>query len=290
MNTRLTPLAAAIAATLPIFAVAQENPTLLKETVVTAPRMDEPLRVVTDPKQPRQPMPAHDGADYLKTIPGFSVIRKGGTDGDPVLRGMAGSRLNILLDGEQIYGGCGSRMDPPTAYVFPESYDRVTVIKGPQSVLHGAGSSAGAVLFEREVKRFATPGVRGTGSVMVGSFGRHDEVADVTAGTPDFYIRGTATNSHANDYKDGNGTKVHSRYERWSANAAVGWTPDNNTRLELSAATSDGNAAYADRSVDGSKFKRENVGLKFDKKNITPLFERIEEKAFYNYVDHIMDY
>lgn len=72
----------------------------LDEVVVTAPQSTQPLTVKTDPKKPRQPVPAHDGADYLKTIPGFSVIRKGGTDGDPVLRGMAGSRLNILLDGE----------------------------------------------------------------------------------------------------------------------------------------------------------------------------------------------
>jgi iron complex outermembrane receptor protein len=27
----------------------------------------------TDPKVPRQPVPASDGADYLKTIPGFSA-------------------------------------------------------------------------------------------------------------------------------------------------------------------------------------------------------------------------
>jgi hypothetical protein len=51
--------------------------------------------VLTDPSKPRQPLPAHDGADYLKTIPGFSVIRKGGTDGDAVFRGMAGSRVVI---------------------------------------------------------------------------------------------------------------------------------------------------------------------------------------------------
>ena len=55
---------------------------------------------------------------YSKNIPGFSVIRKGGTDGDPVFRGMAASRLSILLDGETILGGCGNCMDPPTAYVF----------------------------------------------------------------------------------------------------------------------------------------------------------------------------
>ena len=82
----------------------------------------KPLTVVTDPRKARQPIPAQDGADILKTVPGFSVIRKGGTDGDPVLRGMAGSRLNVLLDGEHILGGCGGRMDPPTAYVFPDSY------------------------------------------------------------------------------------------------------------------------------------------------------------------------
>jgi len=92
----------------------------LDEIVVTASRMHAPLLVVTDPKAPRQPLPAHDGADYLKTIPGFAVIRKGGTDGDPVFRGMAASRVNVLLDGEQLLGGCGMRMDPPTAYVFPK--------------------------------------------------------------------------------------------------------------------------------------------------------------------------
>ena len=115
--------------------------------------MNGPLAVETDPRAPRQPVPAHDGADYLKTIPGFSVVRKGGTDGDPVLRGMAGSRVGILLDGQQILGGCGGRMDPPTAYVFPSAYDRITVLKGPQSVLWAAGTSAGVVLFERDIRR-----------------------------------------------------------------------------------------------------------------------------------------
>jgi len=54
---------------------------LPKETVavITAPEMMRPLVVETDPRAPRQPIPAHDGADYLKSIPGFSMIRKAGT-------------------------------------------------------------------------------------------------------------------------------------------------------------------------------------------------------------------
>ena len=87
----------------------------LDPVVTTTTPADSPLRVTADPKAPAQPAPAHDGADVLKNIPGFALIRKGGTDGDPVLRGLAGSRLGIQVDGECIYGGCGNRMDPPTA-------------------------------------------------------------------------------------------------------------------------------------------------------------------------------
>lgn len=265
------------------------EPTRMQEVVVTAPLMVEPLTVVTDPKAPRQPLPAHDGADYLKTIPGFSVIRKGGTDGDPVLRGMAASRINILLDGENVLGGCGNRMDPPTAYVFPESYDRITVIKGPQTVLYGPGNSAGTVLFERNVKRFEQAGWKFNGSLMGGSFGRNDQVADLRAGNPDFYFQGTGTRSDSGDYKDGSGKTVHSAFTRWSTSGALGWTPDANTRLELTGIQSDGEAAYGDRTMDGVKFKRDNVGVKFEKSKISSLLDKLEGQLYYNYVDHVMD-
>ncbi|MFA5083641.1 MAG: hypothetical protein WC474_13900, partial [Hydrogenophilaceae bacterium] len=41
----------------------------LDEVVVTAPRMAEPLTVVLDPKVPQQPVPANDGASFLKNVP-----------------------------------------------------------------------------------------------------------------------------------------------------------------------------------------------------------------------------
>ena len=169
----LRPLAIVAAIASASAAFAQEA-TPLGQVVVTAPAMEAPLTVTTDPRAPRQPVPAHDGADYLKTIPGFSVIRKGGTDGDPVFRGMAASRLGILLDGEMILGGCGMRMDPPTAYVFPEAFDRITVLKGPQTVKYGPGNSAGVVLFERAPKLRTGFSSYLDASALVGNFGRND--------------------------------------------------------------------------------------------------------------------
>ena len=262
---------------------------MLDEVVVTAPRSQSPLVVQTNPKAPRQPIPAHDGADYLKNIPGFSVIRKGGTDGDPVFRGMAGSRLNILLDGEMLLGGCGQRMDPPTAYVFPAAYDRITLLKGPQTVAYGPGNSAGVVLFERDMKRLKEPETKADTAITLGSFGRNDERMDVRAGTPDGFVQVNATRSHLNDYVDGNGATVHSPYTRWSANAAVGWTPSDDTLIELTGAKSDGEAAYADRAMDGAKFSRDNVGLKFKQQNLSSLVQSLDAQVYYNYVDHVMD-
>jgi len=279
-------VACAVAAAFP--AIAEETATL-GQVVVTAPSMEAPLTVVTDPRAPRQPVPAHDGADYLKNIPGFSVIRKGGTDGDPVFRGMAASRLGILLDGEMILGGCGMRMDPPTAYVFPEAYDRITVLKGPQTVKYGPGNSAGVVLFERQPKTRTGFSTYADASLLAGSSGRNDQMFEAGVGNANFYGEITGTHAHSQDYKDGAGRTVHSAYDRWSTNGALGWTPDADTRLELTFAKSDGRAAYADRSMDGVKFDRSNVGLKFEKARISPLVAKLEAQVYYNYVDHVMD-
>jgi iron complex outermembrane receptor protein len=257
--------------------------------VVTAPATTRPLVVETDPRAPRQPIPAQDGAEYLKSIPGFSIIRKGGTDGDPTLRGMAGSRLNFLLDGQQILGGCGGRMDPPTAYVFPDVYKRITVMKGPQTVLYGPGASAGTVLFERERKRAELAGIALDGAGTIGSYGRFDEMIDGRASIPNGYVQGIITRSHSDDYRDGDGTAIHSFYTKWSSSAEMGWTPGADTYLALSFLKSDGEAAYADRTVDGSKFARDTWSVRFDKQHVSPLVDRIEAQVFYNYIDHIMD-
>jgi iron complex outermembrane receptor protein len=261
----------------------------LERVVVTARPSERPLSVTTDPRAAAQPIPAQDGAEALRGVAGISIIRKGGTDGDPVLRGMAGSRLGILVDGENILGGCSNRMDPPTAYVFPAAYDRITVLKGPQSVLYGPGNSAGVVLFERAPQRFAQPAIKGGAALTLGAFGRYDQFLEVRAGQPVAYGEIAAMRSQSDDYEDGQGNAIASAYERWSARAAAGWTPDARTLVEISSTFSDGEAAYADRSMDGASFARSNLSLRARRTTVTPLIDSLEATFFVNEVDHVMD-
>ena len=288
---RASCLATALAAALPAWSntVDSDGITMTDPVVITGVAPSAPLTVTTDPKIPRQPLPASDGTDYLKTIPGFSAVRNGGTNGDPVLRGMFGSRLNILTNGASMPGACPARMDAPSSYISPENFDKLTVIKGPQTVLWGPGASAGTIKFDRDPPGFTEPSVRFDGSLQGGSFGRNDQTADLTVGNDKVYTRITANHSHAQDYKDGDGNKVPSRWDKWNADLALGFTPDADTLYELTAGTGDGNARYAGRGMDGSQFKRESFGLRFEKRNLGGVLDKVEAQLYSNYADHVMD-
>ncbi|WP_425880119.1 TonB-dependent copper receptor [Acinetobacter sp. TWP2-2-3] len=249
------------------------------------------LIVRADPKQPIQPIPASDGADYLQSIVGFSSVNSGaGTNGDVTFRGMFGSRIKILTDGTENLGACPSRMDSPTSYISPESYDRISVIKGPQTVQYANTGSAATVIFERTPEQFdQDQNYRGQASVLMGSFGRLDHNVEVAAGDDQKYVRLNTNRSVLNSYQDGDGTTVPSDWERWNADLALGWTPDTDTWVELTGGKADGEAVYAGRAMDGSKFARESLGLRVEKKNLTDIIQKVEAQVNYNFNDHVMD-
>jgi len=261
----------------------------LQPVVVTAVAPQSPLLFTTDPKLPRQPVPASDGADYLRTIAGFGAVRNGGTNGDPVLRGMFGSRLNLLTGDGAMVGACPARMDNPLSYVAPETYDVLAVIKGPQTVLWGPGASAGTVRFERRTAPFETAGARLYGSALGGSWGRNDQVADIALGAPAGHLRLVANRSEQDDYDDGDGRTVPSRWKKWNADVEAGWTPGADTRVIATFGTGDGEARYAGRGMDGTRFKRESAGLRVEKTGFGGALARIDASVFYNDADHVMD-
>jgi len=262
----------------------------LAPLVVTSVRAQaKPLTVISSTQTPVQPIPAQDGADTLKAIPGFSVGRKGGTGGEVTLRGQAGSRLDLLLDGQSVLGGCPNRMDPPTAYIFPESFDRVRVLKGPQTVLYGPGNSAGVVLFEREPQRYVQRRSKAAASATLGSFGRRDGRLSARAGSALGYGEVSLNHTRAADYEDGDGAHVHSQYERSSVSAALGWTPDAQTVVELSGTLSEGEAAYGHGPMDATQLDRESLSLRVERTELSPKLARLEAQLAYNHADHIMD-
>ena len=291
----LQPLAAAVCVacySTAAFAHDQEHASQLAPIVVTAQLNNDAngLIIHADPKQPIQPVPATDGADYLQSIAGFNSIKSGGTNGDVTFRGMFGSRIKILTDGTENLGACPARMDAPTSYIQPESFDRISVVKGPQTVQYANTGSAATVIFERQKPTLTDDkNYQGQASVLVGSFGRLDHNSEAAVGDSKKYMRINANRSESNSYEDGDGNKVPSSWERWNTDLALGWTPDEDTWVELTGGKADGEAEYAGRTMDGSQFARESLGLRVEKKNLSPVIKKLEGQVNYSYNDHIMD-
>ncbi len=283
----LLPLAAALSQ---VWAapVAEETAELSPVTV-TGTQQQKTNTVKFNPKATLQPLPAGDGADLLQSVPNMSIIRKGGSSGDPLFRGLGGSRLAINADDQFVYGGCSNRMDPPTSYIHPSTFDEVVVTKGPQTVTQGMGLISGSVHFVRKDPTFHEQPYSFNGSTTLGSSGRRDASFEAGAGGKYGYARLNVSHNESDDYKDGAGNRVHSNFKRDSQMVQLGVTPTENTTIAGTYERSRGKAAYADRMMDGSKFDRDAWNVRISQRNITPWLSEIEARYGSSEIDHVMD-
>ncbi|PLA49295.1 TonB-dependent copper receptor [Neisseria perflava] len=268
----------------------EETVTLSPVTVtVTGTQQEKANRVTFNPKAALQPLPAGDGADLLQSVPNMSIIRKGGSSGDPLFRGLGGSRLSVNADDQFIYGGCGMRMDPPTAYIHPNSFDKVVVTKGPQTVTQGMGLVSGSVQFIRKDPDFTEKPYNINATLTAGSNDRLDGSLEAEFGGKYGYVRTNISHNKADDYKDGDGNRIHSNFKRDSQMLQLGVTPTENTTIAGTYERSRAKVAYADRMMDGSKFDRDAWNIRFTQRNLTPWFSELELRYGKSEIDHVMD-
>ncbi len=198
--------------------------------------------------------PAADGADLLRSVNGLSAGRMGGRGLEPVIRGQSQGRLNVLVDGAYIFGACPNRMDPPSSFAATEAWDRITVLKGVQTLLWGGGGTGGTILYERDSWP-EDDGVSGSAGAASTSNGMNYEVfGDLGLATERVYLRTRVQQTDAGDYEDGNGDKVRSAFEETAASLETGMTFDGADRLEFAVdATRTDDVRYPGAGMDAPK-------------------------------------
>lgn len=271
----------------------QNLPILLQEKVhddivtIILPK-NSPLIFTSSPSKFLQSFYVTDMSDYLKNIVGFNSIRNGGVNNEPTFRGMFGSRIRILMNSGEILGACFSHMDPVSAYISPNTFDILNIIKGPQTVLWGPVTSGGTLQFERYHPRFDRSKIQLRSNVAIGANNRMDKNIDSIIGNKYGYLRLIGEVSSADDYYDGNKHRVHSAWYKWNADAILSFNIGTDTCLEVSLGQGNGHANYAARSMDGLCFARESYAIKIETSNISETLDKIELQAWRNYVNHIM--
>jgi iron complex outermembrane receptor protein len=198
------------------------EPMRLEERVTVSAAIPRDSVEVTDVRE----SPARDVGELLSGSAGLWKLRKGGIASDTVLRGLQSRDLNVLVDGERIYGACPNRMDPPAFHVDFSQVERIDVGKGPFDVRY-QGSLGGIV---NVVTRRPEDGWRASTSLGAGSFGFLNPSATVSYGGQRLSMLGGVSYRRSDPYSDGRGQLVTSGAGYRAANvdsdafrAATGW-------------------------------------------------------------------
>ena len=146
---------------------------------------------------------ARDVGEALEHAPGVYKVRKGGIASDVVLRGFQGKDLNVLIDGQRIYGACPNHMDPAAFHVDFSEVDRVEIGKGPFDVKN-QGSLGGVV---NVVTRKAEQGFHASGNLSTGSYGFVNPSATVSYGRQIFSLLAGYSYRSSSPYTDGGGNR-----------------------------------------------------------------------------------
>ena len=130
------------------FADTTKPVTFLREMVVTGARYPrayyespQALSFVTRTQMLEQ-APTVLG-DVLGTLPGVDMSKDSPWEQRPILRGLGGQRVLVLMDGSPINSARGN--GPHPSLLDPGQVDRVEVVRGPSSVAYGSDALGGAI-------------------------------------------------------------------------------------------------------------------------------------------------
>ncbi len=230
-------------------------------------------------------------ADLFKNINGFSTIKRGNYAIDPSFRASQYEQLNVQYDGgTKAMHACPNRMDPITTHIIPEEIAKIEIIKGPYTVRYGT-TFGGIINMVTKNPGVDDYGFHGNASVGYeengGSFVNMlalkyaSEKYDVTinGGYRDF-----------GNYEDGNGVEIPSSFRSTDYGIKLGYNFSENERLQAHWRQSFGrDVLHAALPMDTDFDDSSILSLDYKKENPNKKVKSISAKAYYSFVDHLMD-
>ncbi|MCG3193771.1 MAG: Vitamin B12 transporter BtuB [Thermoanaerobaculia bacterium] len=241
--------------------------------------------------------PARDPAEALSSVAGVWKLRKGGIANDTVVRGLQTKDLNVLIDGQRIYGACPGHMDPPSFHADFAEVDRIEVAKGPFDVKN-QGSLGGVVNI---VTKDPEKGFHASANMAAGSASYLNPSATVSFASDAVTALGGFSWKAGEAYKDGDGRRfteitnykasvIDKRaFEVGTVWGKAGFRPANDHFVELSYTHQEAtDVFYPALLMDGTWDRSDRVNLGYEAALGGSVLSTIRAQGYYTRVNHWM--
>ncbi|HKK93734.1 MAG TPA: TonB-dependent receptor [Longimicrobiales bacterium] len=228
-------------------------------------------------------------AESLDRLEGVSTSFTGAWGTRVSLRGLAGERVAVLLDGNRVSRACTYGMDQGLATVDPSTVERVEIVSGPGSALYGSGNVGGVInVVTRRAPRDGGLGaevrVGGSSGVPGGSLG-----LSLGQSFGDVVLDGSVDGASYADYRNPEGDVAGSSFRQLTADLRADWTPASSQLFSLKG------QYYAGRDIGwpmrgGAEIPEETRrSLSADwSMQRTGSVEGLSARAFFQRLDHHM--
>ncbi|WP_413559033.1 TonB-dependent receptor domain-containing protein [Bdellovibrio sp. HCB209] len=240
--------------------------------------------------------PYRDASEAIESFSGVGHSRIGGHGSDLFIRGLQQNNINITSGGNYHYGGCSSRMDPPTAYLQLGDNDTIELTRGYKTVEYGFGGVAGSVAVTRDyfTERMNGYGVNGKVSAGYESNGnlRFGGASAKGSVLSDGSLMADLSGNwkESDNYESGNGQEVRSAFKDQQYSYGAIWFPSEKSvvvaKLEQTYIR---DAKFEGAMMDSPVSDNQAVSIITKMKNLAPAIDDLKFNVFSSKVNHLMD-
>lgn len=95
---------------------------------------------------------AHSMDEFLDNIDGITATKRGAFGWEPVVRGQSDQRMNLMIDGMQVFKACVDKMDPITSYVETNNLEKLSIDKSGSGIAQNGNGNSTVNLITQKAK------------------------------------------------------------------------------------------------------------------------------------------
>ncbi|WP_298550140.1 TonB-dependent receptor [uncultured Algibacter sp.] len=228
---------------------------------------------------------------YLEKSNQVTMIKRGNYAWEPSINNMVSDRLNVTINGMQIFGACTDKMDPITSYVDVSNLKQISVSSGQEGTENGH-CIGGSIDLQIAASKFNNSGLKTSTDLGYETNGNYKSAGlDLEYSGDKFYLTTDGIFRKSNNYSAGGNQEVlYSQFQKYNISLNGGYKLSTNHTIEThiiyDKATDVG---YPALPMDVSLAEALITSATHIYKNELTTIKSLETKLYFNTITHIMD-